>query len=91
MKYSSRAGRSFEIPDSMHLLNKVMQIEANLIEWVKQNKYHCADDYSCGIDKYGRWYVSYTNDYPMQHGNGGVHIFDHSEYFDAQKLEAKID
>lgn len=90
MKYDNRAGGAFEIPYSMHLLNKVMQIEVNLIEWFKQNKMDNADDYSCYIDEWGRWTVTGTNDYPMQHGNGSKHHFSHAEFKEAQKLNAQI-
>lgn len=90
MKFYNRAGGKFDLPTSMHLLHRVMQIEANLIAWFKANKYHCADDYSCYIDEWGRWTVSCTNDYPLQHGSGGKHHFSHSEFFEAQKINAEI-
>jgi len=89
-KYSNRAGGKFEIPRSMHLLNAVMQIEANCIKWFKLNKYGCADDYTCYVDEFGRWTVSASNDYPLQHGKGSTHHLSHSEFKDAQKLNAEI-
>lgn len=89
-KYDNKAGGTYELPRCEFLLHRVKQIEANLIQWFKENKYSQGDDYSCWIDDHGNWVVSYSNDYPMQHGKGSKHTFTDQQFKEAQKLNAKV-
>lgn len=89
-KYYNGAGGFYELPRCEWLLKWVKQVEANLIEWYKQNKYKQGDGYYCRITNKGKWEVYHTNDYPMQHGSGSSHIFNEQEFLDAMKLNAKI-
>lgn len=45
--------------------------------------YSQGNDYSCCVDSKGRWVVSYSNDYPLQHGSGNKHTFSESNFLDA--------
>lgn len=89
-KYSNKAGGYYELPRCEWLLKAVKQIEANLIAWYKKNKYNQGDSYSCAIGKNGKWIVSHSNDYPMQHGDGDRHVFSESDFADAQKINSEI-
>lgn len=48
--------------------------EDKLIKWCKDTKYNQGDDYQAGIMRNGKYWVSYSNDYPMQHGSGKTYI-----------------
>lgn len=61
------------------------EIKEKLIEWYKKKYYSQGDDYSCGKDTNGKWWVSYSNDYPMQHGSGKLRILTNSDYKEAIK------
>lgn len=62
--------------------NNVMtpEIEEKLISWCKIEKYNQGDDYSAWITKKGKYAVSYSNDYPMQHGSGRTFILTDEEF-----------
>lgn len=90
MKYSDKAGSTYELPRCEWLLKAIKQIEANLIAWYKANKYNQGDSYSCRISKKGKYIVAHTNDYPMQHGYGSEYVFTDADFEEAQKLNAKI-
>lgn len=70
---------------SNYLINHVNEIEAKLIEWCKKEKYSQGDGYSVRITKKGKWAVSYSNDYPMQHGGGQEYILTEEEFLQATK------
>lgn len=56
------------------------EIEEKLISWCKAEKYSQGDDYSAFITKRGKYVVRYSNDYPMQHGNGRDFILTDEEF-----------
>jgi len=56
------------------------EIEEKLISWCKIEKYNQGDDYSAFVTKKGRFAVSYSNDYPMQHGSGKTFILTDEEF-----------
>lgn len=70
---------------SYFLKNQVEEIEKQLIEWCKKTKYSQGDSYSVRITRKGLWEVSYSNDYPMQHGNGRRYILTQEEFIEATK------
>lgn len=81
MKYSIPHGiGEYELPRTEFLLHKVKEIEKSLIEWCKKTKYSQGDGYSVRITAKGEWEVSYSNDYPMQHGNGKAYILTKEEF-----------
>lgn len=55
------------------------EIEEKLISWCKIEKYNQGDDYSAYVNKKGEFVVSYSNDYPMQHGKGKSFILTDKE------------
>lgn len=81
--YSNHAGGYYRLPRCEFLLHQVKTVEEQLLTWFKENKCDNGDDYSCYLNEKGRWVVSYTNDYPMQHGSGGTHTFSDDDFFDA--------
>lgn len=85
MKYSNGSGGTFELPRTEFLLHKVKEIERNLIKWYKSYIYNQGDSYQCSLTKEGKWKVSHSNDYPMQHGKGNHHIFTDKEFLEANK------
>jgi hypothetical protein len=68
---------------SYFLNNQVERIENQLIEWCKNTKYNQGDSYNVRITKKGLWAVSYSNDYPMQHGKGKEFILTQEEFIEA--------
>ena len=81
MRYSIPNGiGDYELPRTEFLLHKVKKIEAQLIAWCKDKKYSQGDSYSVRITASGKWEVSYSNDYPMQHGNGKAYILTEEEF-----------
>lgn len=83
--FSDHAGGYYKLPRCEFLLHKVKQIESKLIEWYKQHHYSQGDSYTVSITKKGKWQVSYSNDYPMQHGRGRSHILSEEEFLEAMK------
>jgi hypothetical protein len=73
------------LPRTEFLLHYVKKIEAQLIDWCKRKKYSQGDSYSVWITKEGKWKVSYSNDYPMQHGSGKEYILTEEEFKEATK------
>lgn len=65
------------------LLRRVKRIENALIQWFKAHIYAQGDSYDCHLTKDGCWCVSYSNDYPLQHGHGTAHVFTPQEFADA--------
>lgn len=49
--------------------NNTFTIQSILIAMFK-NKHSQGDNYHCYQNKKKNWVVSYTNDYPLQHGDG---------------------
>jgi hypothetical protein len=84
MEYDTDCGK-FTIPRTEFLLHQTKRIEAKLIKWFKENKYSNGDDYSVRITKKGKWAVSYSNDYPMQHGSGQEYVLTESDFIEAIK------
>ena len=74
-----------KLPYNEFLLRHVQEIEAKLIDWCKRKKYSQGDDYQVGINKEGKWVVSYSNDYPMQHGSGKSYILTEEEFKEAMR------
>ncbi len=70
----------YDLPRTEFLLHHVKKIEKQLIEWCKTNKYSQGDSYSVRITKKGKWEVSYSNDYPIQHGEGKSFILSDEEF-----------
>ncbi len=68
--YDFNGGGKFKIPRSQFLLHNVKSIEHKLLEWYKENIYSQGDSYNVRITSKGKWAVSHSNDYPMQHGKG---------------------
>ncbi len=71
------------LPRTEFLLIRCKKIEIALIEWCKEKKYSQGDDYYVGINKQGKWFVGYTNDYPLQHGEGKEYILTEQEFKEA--------
>lgn len=74
------------IPRTEFLLHDVKAIERQLLWWYQDNKYSQGDSYSVSITGKGKWMVSHSNDYPMQHGAGKSHILTEEEYQEAMKI-----
>lgn len=74
-----------KLPRTEFLLIHVQEIKAKLIDWCKRKKYSQGDSYSVSINKDGKWVVSYSNDYPMQHGNGETFILTEKEFEQATR------
>lgn len=87
MKYNIGFSDEFELPRTEFLLHSVKEIEAKLIEWCKENKYSQGDSYDVRITKKGKWTVSYSNDYPMQHGDGNEFILTPEEFEQAMNTK----
>ena len=79
MTYTSSCG-NFEIPRTEFLLHDVKAIESAIIAWYKKYYYKQGDDYSVRITNRGSWEVSYSNDYPLQHGSGSKHILSGEDF-----------
>lgn len=58
-----------------------------IIRWYKENHYSQGDGYYVRITKKGKWEVSYTNDYPMQHGDGQSHILSEEDFVSATNIK----
>lgn len=67
------------------LVRHVKRIEYALIDWHKEHVYSQGDSYQAFVLDDGRWAVSYSNDYPLQHGSGQTHIFTPAEFKEATK------
>ena len=74
------------IPRDEFLLHQTKEIELKLIKWCKENKYSQGDDYCVRITRKGKWAVSYSNDYPLQHGQGEEFILNEDEFLEAVNL-----
>lgn len=74
------------IPRTEFLLHRAKAIELALLDWYKE--FHCSngDSYSVAISNTGKWSVSHSNDYPMQHGDGGSHTLTEKEFDHAMAL-----
>ena len=95
VQLSENNGAKYQIPHTMDfyiiprtefLLNKVKEIESNLLRWYKENKYDQGDSYTVSITKKGKWHVSHSNDYPMQHGSGSGHTFSEDDFLEAMNV-----
>lgn len=75
----------YDLPRTEFLLHQVKQIELKLIKWCKETKYSQGDSYSVRVTNKGKWEVSYSNDYPMQHGDGKSYILTEEEFLTAIK------
>ena len=56
------------------------EIKEKLISWCKIEKYNQGNDYSAWVTKKGKYAVSYSNDYPMQHGSEKTFILTDEEF-----------
>ena len=74
------------LPRTEWLLHQVKEIEKKLLKWYEENKYNQGDSYSVTINRDGKWKVSHSNDYPMQHGSGNSHTFSDEDFAAAMKL-----
>jgi hypothetical protein len=72
-----------DLPRTEFLLRRVKEIESGIIEWYKKNHYSQGDGYSVRITKKGKWAVSYSNDYLMQHGDGQEYILTEQDFLAA--------
>ena len=78
-------GDEYILPRTEFILHKVKTIENKLLIWYKENIYNQGDSYSVGINRHGRWEVSHSNDFELQHGRGGKHVFSEEEFLTAIK------
>ena len=85
-KIPHSGSNEYILPRCEWLLHQVKGIEPKLIKWYYDNKYNQGDSYSVTITNKGKWKVSHSNDYPMQHGNGSSHIFSDEDFATAMKL-----
>ena len=76
-------GEQYILPRCEFLLHMIKEIEKKLIDWYVQNKCSQGDSYYVSLTKSGRWIVSHTNDYPMQHGSGSHHVLTEDEFKEA--------
>ncbi len=83
MKYNKGLSDEFDLPRTEFLLRQVKIIEERLLDWYKKNKYSQGDDYDVRVTSKGKWCVSHSNDYPLQHGGGNQHVFSEAEYIEA--------
>jgi hypothetical protein len=95
VQLTEKNGTKYRIPSTMDyyilprtewLLHQVKEIERKLLKWYEENKYNQGDSYSVTICRNGKWKVSHSNDYPMQHGAGGSHIFSDGDFAAAMKM-----
>lgn len=70
----------YVLPRTEFLLHHVKKIEEQLIQWCKVNKYSQGDSYSVRVTSKGKWAVSYSNDYPLQHGSGQEFVLTEEEF-----------
>ena len=88
MKYFTEANAGiFELPDGEFYLHKALEIKGKIIAWFKKNYYSQGDGYWVRITKKGKWEVSYSNDYPMQHGSGKSYILTEKDFVEAMKYK----
>ena len=78
--YSDHAGGYYQLPRCEFLLHNVKSIEEKLLTWYKENKYSQGDSYNVRVTNKGKWAVSHSNDYLMQHGDGKEHILTEEEF-----------
>jgi len=78
--YCSSQMERFTLPRCEFLLHHVKEIERKLIAWCKDEKYSQGDDYTVFITAKGKWGVMYSNDYPMQHGDGESFILSEDDF-----------
>ncbi len=83
MKFNIGLHDEFELPRTEFLLIYTKRIEAKLINWYKKHKYAQGDDYFVHITKGGKWKIGYSNDYPLQHGEGKSYILTEQEFIQA--------
>jgi hypothetical protein len=76
---------NLELPRTEFLLRRVKMIEDAIITWYKKNHYSQGDGYSVRVTRKGKWEVTYTNDYPMQHGDGQSHLLSEADFAEATK------
>lgn len=88
MKYDSSCGM-YEVPRTEFLVHRVKEIEAKIIAWYKKNHYESGDSYCVTITNNGKWRISYSNDYPMQHGEGKDLILTEEDFINAMKHTLK--
>lgn len=84
-KYNEGLSTEFTLPYSERLLKQAKSIEIKIIDWYEKNHYAGADSYSVRITNKGKWEVSYSNDYPMQHGGGRSLILSEEDFYNAIK------
>jgi hypothetical protein len=84
-KFNTGLSDEFQLPRTEFLLRSVKHIEESLIKWYKEHKYSQGDDYSVRVTSKGKWVVSHSNDYPMQHGSGSEYILSEIEFQEAVK------
>jgi hypothetical protein len=75
-----------QLPRTEFLLIRVKEIEQKLIEWCKKTHYSQGDSYYVRVTKKGKWAVKYSNDYPMQHGDGQEYILSEQDFENAMNL-----
>lgn len=80
----------FALPRTEFLLRDTKEKEAQIIEWYKKKHYSQGDDYSVRITNKGKWAVSYSNDYPLQHGEGKEYILNESDFQEAMLIKVNI-
>lgn len=83
--FPDHAGGYYKLPRCEFLLHRVKKIEDCIVEWYKANYYSQGDSYNVRITSKGKWEVSYSNDYPMQHGGGNSKILSEDEFKEATK------
>lgn len=71
------------LPRTEFLLHDIKRIEGKIINWYKKNHYSQGDSYSVRVTKKGKWAVSYSNDYPMQHGGGQEYVLSEEDFINA--------
>jgi hypothetical protein len=70
----------YGLPRTEFLLHRVKDIERKAIKWCKEKKYAQGDGYDVSVNNKGQWVVSYSNDYPMQHGDGKSFVITEEEF-----------
>lgn len=63
------------------------EIEQKIILWCKEKHYSSGNSYDVRITAKGKWAVKYSNDYPMQHGDGKEFILTEDDFLEAMKIQ----
>jgi hypothetical protein len=87
MIVNENLSNQFELPRTEFFLIQCKNIELKLIEWYKNKHYSQGDDYSVRITNKGKFEVSYSNDYPMQHGSGKRYILTENDFTEAMAFK----